>query len=279
MSAQKQQLFEVARIEDGERFRRFCALLADEGIPFYLTDERPDAVFVADLVTRAVVLERLDVFENPAAHQTLGLGFLAPLLLRAPATVVLLLLMILGAPLTDGFQQMDLGELFYAMTFTNERGSEIADGEYWRLVTPMFIHFGIVHLAFNMLGVYIVGSRLEPLVGTTVLVLLVILSSAVGNAAQFVMGDSAYFGGMSGVLMALIGFAFVWSRMRPDRDLGLPQGLYIICIVMTGLGFTGMLDGLSGPGGGIANWTHLAGLLTGMGAGAVAAPIYRSYGS
>ena len=276
MSAPK-RLFEVVRLDDPERFHAFCELLSGEGIPFYLSDERPGTVFVADVVTRAVVLERLEVFEDPTAHQGLSLAFLAPLLLRAPATAAVLVLMLLGAPLTAGFEQMDFGELFFAMTFTNERGGEIADGQYWRLLTPIFIHFGFVHLAFNMLGIYVVGSRLEPLIGSTVLVLLVLLSGAVGNVAQFLLGNSVYFGGMSGVLMALVGFAFLWSRLRPERDPGLPQGLYLVCILMTVLGFTGLLDGLTGEGSGIANWAHLGGLLTGMAAGVLAAPIYRKF--
>lgn len=271
-----QRLFEVVRLSDPARFRAFCDQLAAENIVFYLSDERPGSVFAPDEVAHAIMLEQLEIFENPDAHGSLRLGFLAPMLLQAPVTAVLMLLMLLAIPLTAGFERFEFGELFHLFIFSTERGNEIAAGQYWRLFTPVFLHFGIVHFAFNLLGLYVVGTRLEPLTGSVAFVLLTVVTGVVGNVAQFALGGSVFFGGMSGVLMALVGFALAWRILWPQRDPGLPAGVYVVCIGVTLLGFTGGLDGMTG-GGGLANWAHLGGLLAGAAAGLIATPLYRRF--
>ena len=271
-----QRLFEVVRLSDPDRFRAFCGQLAAENILFYLSDQQPGSVFAPDEVSHAIMLEQLELFENPDGHGSLRLGFLAPLLLQAPVTAALMVFMLLAVPLTAGFERFEFGALFHLFVFSTERGGEIAGGQYWRLFTPVFLHFGVVHFAFNLLGLYVVGTRLEPLTGSIVFGLLTVATGVVANIAQFALGGAVYFGGMSGVLMALVGFALVWRIIWPERDPGLPVGVYVMCIALTLLGFTGALDGMTGSGG-LANWAHLGGLLAGAALGIVMTPVFRRF--
>ena len=58
-------------------------------------------------------------------------------------------------------------------------------GDFWRLITPIFLHFGIVHFIFNSLWLSMLGSRIERLSGSIHLILLVLISGLVSNLAQF----------------------------------------------------------------------------------------------
>jgi GlpG protein len=136
-------------------------------------------------------------------------------------------------------------------------------GEVWRLFTPMFIHFGILHIVFNMMWLYQLGSMIEARQGWFVFLLLVLVSQVVSGIAQYLIVGPV-FGGMSGVVYALLGY--VWVRGKYDRNSGLflhPQTLTYMLIWLV-LCFTGIL----GP---IANWAHLGGLATGMAWGWISA--------
>ena len=266
----------MVHFEDSSRFEAFCAQLAREGIRFYVSEEHPGWVFAADEVAYAIILEQRSLFENPSAFDNLRLGFLAPLLFRSPVTTILVIAMILGAPLTSGFESFEFGEVFVQMIFAGEEGSPFDSGEYWRLFTPVLLHFGLEHLAFNLMGFYIVAVRLEPAIGSFTFLALCVAAAAVGNVAQFIFGNALFFGGMSGVVLALVGFGLIWRALWPTRDIGLPSGIYVVCVLVTVVGFTGILDGLTG-GRALANWVHLGGLLTGLGMGLLVTPVYRYF--
>lgn len=274
------RLIAVVQIDDVEQLRQFREHLVRIGVRHYVSKDEPGLLLVESAVDRAIVLEQLDQLSvDSTSRPVIRLGPLAPLIVRAPVTGVLLLLMLASWPLTMGFEHGDFGAFFYAFTFTNEVAiagnlykagiPEIIGGQYWRLFTPVFLHFGVAHLVFNMLGVFVVGSRLEPRVSSTLIVILCLFAALVSNVSQFVLGSPAYFGGMSGVFLALIGCAFVWQLLRPGTEIGLPRAFYWLCIAVTFLGFTGMLDALAGAR--IANWSHLGGLLSGMLVGLVSA--------
>ena len=136
------------------------------------------------------------------------------------------------------------------------------DNQWWRLISPMFIHFSFAHLAFNCLWVYILGEKIEKINGSLIFMILVLISSIVSNLSQFYWTSSNLFGGLSGVIYGLLGFCLI-EEMESKYDLyGLPPALYLFMIIWVILGFLGILD-LFGFGS-VANFAHLGGLISGI---------------
>jgi GlpG protein len=138
---------------------------------------------------------------------------------------------------------------------------EIRHGQFWRIVTPIFIHFGILHLLFNMMMMRTFGGLLEARLGGAKFAFMVLVLAVASNLGQYLFAGPA-FGGMSGVLYGL--FGYVWIRGRVDPTVGLyidsqsvifMVGWYFLC--------------LFGIIGNVANGTHTVGLLVGMAWGAL----------
>jgi GlpG protein len=138
--------------------------------------------------------------------------------------------------------------------------------EPWRLVTPMFIHFGLFHVAFNMIWLRRLGAQIEENHGTVSFLLLVLGSSALSNYAQYEL-SGPLFGGMSGVNYALFGFGWMNTRYGPPGAYSVTQsdavwlmGWLVLCAT-----------GLMGP---VANAAHAVGLMCGT---ALGLPAYVNY--
>lgn len=223
---------------------------------------------------------------DPLGPKRPGEGVLT-YVLRYPLTLALVLINVACYPASYGVDQGELSEWFHAMTFVEfeirDNGVYFASlawtletGQYWRLLTPMFIHFSILHIVFNLLWVWEVGRRIEQVNGASVLLLVVLVSSLSSNMLQYVMSGPSLFGGMSGVVFGLLGYSFVWSRLVPRRSVGLPPGIYIFMFVFLVIGFTGAID-LLGLGA-LANGAHLGGLLAGLAIGGIAGLLHHSSG-
>jgi GlpG protein len=139
---------------------------------------------------------------------------------------------------------------------------EIRHGQVWRLITPIFIHaslllppFGLLHILFNMLWLKDLGQMLEKAQGRKGLLIKVGVLAALSNLGQFAFGGPA-FGGMSGVVFGLLGYA--WMRGRFDVTSGL--FVHNQTIMMMSLWFFVCLFGTMGP---IANGAHGVGLVAG----------------
>jgi GlpG protein len=132
----------------------------------------------------------------------------------------------------------------------------ILHGEVWRLVTPIFLHFGVLHILFNMWWLLDIGSAVELRHGPIRYAAFILITAVISNAAQYAKTGMPFFGGMSGVLYAL--FAYVWFRGRLDPNFGMtmPNGTAVALLVWLALGFTGLI-------GNVANITHLSGLAAG----------------
>ncbi|MDX2422522.1 MAG: rhomboid family intramembrane serine protease, partial [Amphritea sp.] len=146
----------------------------------------------------------------------------------------------------------------------------LMDGQVWRLITPAFMHFNVPHILFNLLWVWVVGRRIELLLGRSVLLGLFLFSALVSNVAQFWV-SGPMFGGMSGFVFALLGFAWLWDRLKPTTMIGMPPALMGFMFFWLVLGFSGALESLGL--GSIANTAHLAGL----GAGLAIVPFVRLF--
>lgn len=136
------------------------------------------------------------------------------------------------------------------------------DNQWWRLITPMFIHFSFAHLAFNCLWVYILGEKIEQVDGSFIFFLIIVFSSIFSNFLQFYWTDSSLFGGLSGVIYGLIGYCMILEMDSEYDRYQLPPALYLFMIIWLILGFMGLLD-LFGFGS-VANFAHLGGLVSGV---------------
>ncbi|MGB1244518.1 MAG: rhomboid family intramembrane serine protease [Porticoccaceae bacterium] len=180
----------------------------------------------------------------------------------------------LAAKLHPGVALLLLGSLFGAalasFAFPLARAimfGGLADGQYWKLITPIFLHFGLMHLVFNGLWLALLGGRIERLYGSMHLLLLVFVSGAVSNLIQYSWQGSAYFGGMSGVVYALLGYIWIKSQLVSQPGLQLPPGILAFMLVWLLVGMTGVLELVLGIG--VANGAHVGGLLIGMALGLV----------
>ena len=140
--------------------------------------------------------------------------------------------------------------------------------EAWRYVTPVFLHFSFLHILFNSLMMLELGRRLEMVQGAARWVGVVTGSALLSNSIQFVFSPDTLFGGLSGVVYALIGYGWVYQRLRPRQLLVLP-GLMVMALVWQAFAFAGVV-GLAGLGN-VANAAHVGGLLVGMVLGGVLA--------
>lgn len=137
----------------------------------------------------------------------------------------------------------------------------IKGGEYWRLVVPMFLHVGLIHLAFNMYALWIIGPQLEVIYGSARYVILYLASGIGGFVASYFFAPPMAVGaGASGALFGLMGVLFVYTRrykkeIPPLLLVGMRRG--IMWTLVINLGITFLIPMISRPG-------HIGGLVTGM---------------
>ena len=149
--------------------------------------------------------------------------------------------------------------------------------QWWRLITPIFIHFGFMHLAFNALWLWELGRRIELRSGSLWMLGLTLLFALVSNMAQWlVSGSTALFGGLSGVLYGLLGYYWLYQMLSPSPMFDLPKGVVIMMLAWLVLCLSGVVTALGF--GAIANAAHVGGLVIGCVCGAVAGGLQRARG-
>lgn len=196
-------------------------------------------------------------------------------LLKVPVTSVLLVLSILGYLLVKFDPDFSVVKLFTFFEF-ERRGNAIVfhlpKGEYWRMITPIFLHFGLLHIVFNALWLWDLGRRVEMLQGSVRMIGIVMVMALGSNIAQTMYAEVSVFGGMSGVIYGLLGYGWMWSVLCPHHSLGIPRaviGFMLGWLVLCMLGAASLLGA-----GAVANAAHVGGLIMGMllgtGAGLIA---------
>jgi len=94
------------------------------------------------------------------------------------------------------------------------RASDVADGDYWRLLTAGFLHVGLFHLLTNMLSLWILGTIVEPVVGTLRFGLIFFVSLLAGSFGALLVTPDTLTVGASGGIFGLMGAAVVVLRNR-----------------------------------------------------------------
>ena len=147
----------------------------------------------------------------------------------------------------------------------NPELEEIRSGQVWRLVTPIFLHFGIIHILFNMMWLRDLGTMIEMRKGWHYLLALIIAIAIPSNLTQFALSGPT-FGGMSGVAYGLLGY--VWMKSKFDPFSG-----FVLCSSTVATAMIWFVLCLGGWVGGIANTVHVVGLGMGIACGLISAKL------
>jgi membrane associated rhomboid family serine protease len=129
-------------------------------------------------------------------------------------------------------------------------GPLVAAGDWWRLFTAMFLHYGPIHLAFNMLALWFFGGAVEQAIGRSRYLLVYIVSGLAGSAGALVFTPNSVTVGASGAIFGILGAALVLERQRNYVLGGGAIGIIVLNLVFTfaipGISIGGHLGGLFG---------------------------------
>lgn len=132
---------------------------------------------------------------------------------------------------------------------------EVREGQIWRLLTPIFLHFNVLHILFNMLWMRDLGSMMETRLGTVQLAILVVVIGVSSNLAQY-FASGPNFGGMSGVVYGLLGYVWMRGKIDPGSGLFLHPSTVMMMLIWLVFGYTNILP--------MANTVHTVGLVSGV---------------
>jgi membrane associated rhomboid family serine protease len=131
-------------------------------------------------------------------------------------------------------------------------GPAVADGDWWRIVTAGFLHVNLIHIGFNMFALFILGTFLEPGIGTPRFLGVYFVSLLAGSFGALLLTPHATTVGASGAIFGLMAAAFIVARHRGLEQLASQIGFFVII----NLAFTLGVAGISVGG-------HLGGLIGG----------------
>ncbi len=137
-------------------------------------------------------------------------------------------------------------------THGNLYAPNVANGEWWRIVTAGFLHAGIIHIAFNMYFLYFLGQIIEPMIGKLRFGLIYGVSLLGGSFGALLLTPNAHTVGASGAVFGLMGAAILAMRARGIDPM--QSGLGVTLLL--NLGITFLIPGISKGG-------HLGGLVVG----------------
>lgn len=208
------------------------------------------------------------VIDKPIDRQQAGaLGILQGLWARGGAMTLLIAVICL---VTWFGLLADPQTVYHALNFpTDPRHSE---GEWWRYLTPVFLHFGLVHLLFNLLWWWDLGGLIERTQSRMQLLGVFLVTALLSNFWQFQEAGNG-FGGLSGVVYGLLGYVWIYPLANPRVGFRVRKEIVIFMVGWLLLGYSGVLDNVLGK---IANAAHTAGLITGIGLGAVFGLLHRT---
>lgn len=148
---------------------------------------------------------------------------------------------------------------------------QIRAGEFWRLLTPVFLHGSLIHIAFNMYALYVIGVGLERYYGHKRFLLLYFLAGFSGNLASFIFTPEPSLGASTAIfgLVAAQGvFVYKNKFLFGKNARSMLTNILSIILVNLALGLSPRID----------NWGHLGGLVGGLFFSWFAGPRYQITG-
>ncbi len=144
-------------------------------------------------------------------------------------------------------------------------------GQYWRFVTPIFLHANLLHVGLNMLNFVVLGVFIERIVGHLRFLLIYIVTGVVSIIASFVFSPQEISVGASGAIFGLVGAysIFVLVHRQAFNRGGIPALLWLLFIIGLNLSIGFFVQNVD-------NFAHLGGLLSGFLLGWWFTPLYRT---
>ncbi len=178
---------------------------------------------------------------------------------KEPATIILVVLnaLVFLAVEFTGFSQDTVHMLDWGAAYTP---CIVEEEETYRIFTSMFLHFGIEHLINNMLVLFVLGSRLERVIGSLRFAVIYFLGGIAGNVVSLLydlrQGEAAVSAGASGAVFAVMGGMILVVLCNKGRleDLSMRQ-ILVLAVFSLYFGFTSS---------GVDNAAHLGGFLAGF---------------
>jgi rhomboid protease GluP len=170
----------------------------------------------------------------------------SPTILLIVANVIVFVVMLLSGDFGDCSS--------FACQLLAQQNQLVLQGFYWQLFTSMFVHFGFVHIGFNMFALYYFGRLNETYFRSGSYLVIYFGSGLLGNLASlFLLPAATLSGGASGAIFGLVG-SYV-ALARRTRHMGVAFLYAIIMLIYSGIGFGGM---------GVNDFAHVFGFVGGL---------------
>lgn len=253
--------------------RSFSQFLQAHGISHRISEESgSQVIWVSNEMDAQFVSQNLQNFDFDEVEQ---LSVTAPMLdparlfrsvlaafLHSPVTLSLILFCLIVALISElGSVTSRVQWLFFPLVSAQNPGSMLLGLlnplNALRSLTPMFLHFGELHLIFNMLWLWFFGRQLEPTHRFWHFILLIVLTSLVSNASQYLYNGYNNFGGMSGVVYGLVGYTWIIHNFMPRSYMLLNNSMFFFFVAA-------LIVMELVAGSVIASAAHLGGLLSGL---------------
>ncbi len=212
-----------------------------------------------------------DSVKHGTAQQWLSRGVRA--LSSCPTTWLLMLASLVVAVISElGADTYAVRSLFFPLLPVSSLwallGAMDTPAEIIRSLTPMLLHFGELHLVFNLLWLWYFGKQLEALQPKWLFLLLVLATSFVSNTTQYLALEYNNFGGMSGVVYGLVGYTWVIHFFMPRSHLLINNSMFVFFVIALVL-----MEVFASSW--IATAAHVGGLVTGLVIGFIVVLYYR----
>lgn len=248
-------MIKVLDVRIDENLRDLSRYLRQQGVPHRIIEESGrQVIFVRDENQVAPVRELVQQFLNgqlqfkPAATPALNqkgqdeaiesswLYRVLRVIVSAPVSSLLTLVCLIVAVITQmGAAVYRMDFLFYPALPATDLFSLLSAINnpvlFIQTLTPIFLHFGSLHIVFNLLWLWYFGRQLEVIQSSWIFLVLVIATAFVGNTAQYLSGGAANFGGMSGVVYGLVGYAWILHNFVPGKRLQVNESLFVVFMV------------------------------------------------
>lgn len=272
-------MYRIKELEAGEDLSGFSTWLGHQGVEHKITRESgAQVLWLADSANTEPVLAALDQYMtrddvrdqvNRASRAPVRGGRWQPAPRHSPLVFGVIVVAAIAAWLT-GLGENVLSYVFmfvdpeaHDWTTLDQRVSALAEtlasGQFWRLISPDFLHFSVMHIVFNAVMLWFLASQVEWMDGRSRFIALFLVTSLASNTLQYVV-SGPLFGGLSGVVYGVLGYCWLSQQRLPRFQF--PPALVSFALIWMIIGFTPLPVWLGI--GRMANEAHLGGFLGGL---------------